>query len=437
MQPSLGIPTDPRLAAALARLDQQVDWERRSRARMRVSVEPERDLLARLGSPQAGLPAVHVAGSKGKGSVAALVAAGLGRGGLRTGLYTSPHVERVNERVAVGGEPLADEALAEALERALAAREAAVSAGSAGTDATWFDIVTAGAFWAFRRAQVDWLVVECGLGGRLDSTNVLGAEVCVITTIELEHTAVLGSTRSAIALEKAGILSPGSTLVTGVPPDEEAGRALERRAEELGVRVLRPGWLGGERPAVADCNRALAELALAELGRRGHDDAAGMPLGPHLLDVLALEHARLPARMERFDVRGVPLVLDGAHTPNSARDVLRDLARDPGLPGSPIAVVGMAREKDLTGILKALAAHVDRLVCTSTGSELHRAPGEIAGAAADLGMAAETAASPGMALDRALELAREGRGWVLVLGSLWLAGAIRPLLLSTTRASGC
>jgi folylpolyglutamate synthase/dihydropteroate synthase len=141
--------------------------------------------------------------------------------------------------------------------------------------------------------------------------------------------------------------------------------------------------------------------------------------------------------MERFEVRGVPLVLDGAHTPNSARDVLRDLARDPGLPGRPIAVVGMAREKDLPGILKALAPHVDRLMCTSTGSDLHRAPWEIAGAAADLGMAAETAASPGMALDRALQLACEGRGWVLVLGSLWLAGAIRPLLPSTTRASGC
>jgi dihydrofolate synthase/folylpolyglutamate synthase len=436
MQPTSS-KSETRLAAALARLDQQVDWERRSRARMRVSVEPERDLLARLGSPQAGLPAVHVAGSKGKGSVAALVAAGLGRAGLRTGLYTSPHVERVNERVAIGGEPLADALLAEALERALATREAAVAAGSAGAEATWFDIFTAAAFWAFRRAEVDWLVVECGLGGRLDSTNVLGAEVCVVTTIELEHTAVLGSTRSEIALEKAGILSRGCTLVTGVPPDDEAGRALDRRAEELGVRVLRPGWLGGERPAVADCNRALAELVLAELGRRGRTDATGRALGPHLLDALALEHARLSARMERFEVRGVPLVLDGAHTPNSARDVLRDLARDPGLRGRPIAVVGMAREKDLTGILKALAAHVDRLVCTSTGSELHRAPGEIAGAAADLGMAAETAASPGMALDRALQLACEGRGWVLVLGSLWLAGAIRPLLPSTTRASGC
>src|SRR5689334_6392498 len=235
----------PRLAQALARLDALVDWEKRDRhAAMRQSLEPIAGLLARLGDPQRAFRAVHVTGTKGKGTTAALVEAGLRRAGIATGLYTSPHVERVNERVRVRGAEVADDVRAAARERTLDARAGAPQ-GSAPSESTWFDVLTAAAFLVFADARVEWAVVEVGLGGRLDSTNVVDGEVCVITNIDLEHTNVLGPTRRDIAREKAGILKPGATLVTGVragegPGEDDPALVIERAAAALDVRVLRP-----------------------------------------------------------------------------------------------------------------------------------------------------------------------------------------------------
>jgi dihydrofolate synthase/folylpolyglutamate synthase len=366
--------------------------------------------------------AVHVTGSKGKGSTSALIAAGLTRAGLRTGRYSSPHVERIQERVTIDGVEVGDAPLAEALERAFEARERV-----RGLEPTWFDVVTAAALWLFRRERVDWLVAEVGLGGRLDSTNVLDGEVCVITNVELEHTAVLGGTRAAIAAEKAGILKSGCSLVTGLAAADEAGAVVEARARELGVRVLRPTWVGrGEQPSIEATNRSFAELALDELGRRGHRSADGAALSAALLDDEAVARARLPGRAERFRCGSTTVVLDGAHTPGSVAAVLRDLAEDPSLLGRPIAVVGLARDKDGPAILKTLAPAVESVVCTSVGSELHRTPEQIAELATAAGIAAKTVAMPLDALEQALTLARER--WVLVTGSLYLAGAIRPWL---------
>ena len=428
-----------RLAALLARLEGLVDWEKRKRGgAMRVSVAPARDLCARLGDPQRELRVVHVAGSKGKGSVSALVAAGLTRAGLRTARYASPHVERLHERFVLDGREVGDELLCAGLERALAAREAALASGTPGSAATWFDLVTAAALWMFREAGARWLVAEVGLGGRLDSTNVLSAEVCVVTTIELEHTAVLGATRAAIAAEKAGILDPGTTLVTGVPAGSEAGEVIDAHARRLGVPVLRPPWLaqgtGGR--TIEARNAALAELVLEELGRRGVRSADGRALGAWLLDPATVAEVRLPARKERFEVRGVPVVLDGAHTPESVTAVLSDLEAAPPRPGKPVLVLGLARDKDLAGILKALAGRADRVLATSVGSELHLTPEEVAGAAAGAGMEAETAPTPPQALERALAAAGGGR-WVLILGSLYLAGALRPLLRRALQEPAC
>jgi dihydrofolate synthase/folylpolyglutamate synthase len=414
----------------VAKLDLLIDWERRKRANMRVSTQPERALLERMGLAQPRFRVVHVTGSKGKGSTSALIAAGMqrvcGPSGLRVGRYASPHLERIHERIAIDGADIDDDLLARALERALAAREQVVIAEPA-TDPTWFDVVTAAALWAFEERRVDWLVAEVGLGGRLDSTNVLDGIVCVITNIELEHTAVLGTTKSAIAAEKAGILKPGCTLVTGVPSADEAGRVIDARAAELGVSALRPAWVErGERVSIESANRSLAELALDELGRRGWPSKQ-TPFSSRALDDQALRAARLPGRFERFEVDGVRVVLDGAHTPNSVREVLRDMAEDPSLSGRPVVVLGMARDKDLAGILKALHGVADTLICTSVGSELHRTPEEIGECATAAGMAAETAATPRIALTRALALARREHP-VLVIGSLYLAGALRPHL---------
>jgi dihydrofolate synthase/folylpolyglutamate synthase len=189
---------------------------------------------------------------------------------------------------------------------------------------------------------------------------------------------------------------------------------------------VRPDWVErGESPPIAARNRSLAALALDELGRRGVLARDGRPLGGHLLDDDAVRAARLPGRCERFSVGGIPVVLDGAHTPESVALALRDLERDLG--PRPIAILGLARDKDLDGVLKALAHRVERLVCTSVGSALHRTAEEIGGAAAAAGMAAETAATPRTALERAVQ-ASGGRGWILATGSLYLAGALRPVL---------
>lgn len=455
-------PDEARLAAAVARLDALINWERMKRtAATRFSLEPARDLCARLGAPQRSWRAVHVAGSKGKGSTASLIAAGLRAAGISEALYTSPHVVHLRERLRIGGADVAPGPFAEALEAALLAREAGLSAAAPAGEATWFDLVTAAAFVAARGAGVGWMVAECGLGGRLDSTNVIDGEVCVITNIELEHTAVLGSTRALIATEKAGILKPGSTLVTGVAADDEAGRAIDARARELGVRVVRPLEGRWAVASVAERNHALAAAALDELGARGvrgvrpgpggpgRGGGSGAPLAGSLLAPEVVAGARLPGRLEWFSHQGIPVAIDGGHVPSSVRDVLRDLSSgapgDPGQPaargpeGRPVVVLGLARDKDLPGILKAVAALTDRVVCTSVGSDLHFTPHEIAAEAKRLGLGAETAPNPRAALEHAMHLARttSGGSWVVATGSLYLAGALRAHLSNADPSRRC
>ena len=292
------------LAVQMARLEGLIDWEQRERApgargqAMRVDLRPIEDLASLAGRPDRGLCVVHVAGSKGKGSVAALVAAGIGAAGLRVGRYGSPHVEHVRERIVLDSQPISDGALAEALETALDLRDAAVAFGSDGAEATWFDVLTLAAMVAMRDAGIRYAVFECGLGGRLDSTNLLVGEVCVVTNIELEHTAIPGSTRAEIAFEKVSILGQAATLVTAVPDEpDEAGRVIARHAEMMGSAVLRPAWVSGEAPcAVADRNRDLAVLVLDELGRRGW--AGAVPVAGALLTPDVVAKAALPGRLE-------------------------------------------------------------------------------------------------------------------------------------------
>lgn len=416
------------LAQVVARLDALVDWERRSRAAMRVSTEPARALSERLGAPHERLRVVHVTGSKGKGSTSALIAAGLQAAGLRVGRYGSPHVERINERVVIDGVPVEDDVLAEGLGRALDARAAVVGADPA-IEPTWFDVVTVGALWCFERARVDWLVAEVGIGGRLDSTNILRGEVCVITNVELEHTEILGRTRALIAREKAGILEAGATLVTSLAAGDEAGAIAAARAVELGCSVLRPPWAGATPPlSLARANRDLAELVLGELGRRGERGAGGAVVGPRFLTDALAAAAALPGRCERFSAGGRTVVLDGAHTPGSVSALLRELDADPELAGRPLVVVlGLARDKDLPGILKALVGRAERVICTSVGNALARTADELRLEIEAAGARCEALTPPRAAVERAVEFADQG--WVLVTGSLHLAGAVRAHLV--------
>ncbi|PIK74626.1 bifunctional folylpolyglutamate synthase/dihydrofolate synthase [Methylobacterium frigidaeris] len=394
---------------------------------MRVGLDPMRDLLHRLGEPHERLRVIHVGGTKGKGSVCALIEAGLIRAGLRVGRYASPHVESVAERVCLQGRPVEDARLAQALARALDAHEAARRDGTAGQDATWFDVLTAAALTIFGEAGLDWAVIEVGLGGRLDSTNAVGSEVAVVTNVALEHTEILGTTRAAIAAEKVGILKPGAVLVTTLPADDEAGAVVAARAAALGCPVLRPAISDGA--AIEEENAALAGLVLDHLGRSGALGRDGAPLRANLLDAAARASARLPGRLERRRVRtaarAVPVVLDGAHVPFNLAAVLRDLARAPDLSGPCIALVALAGDKDAAGFLSVLAGYGASVVATEMPERRGHAAAALRALAAAEGMEAEAVAAPDAGLTRAADLAARRGGWLLVTGSLHLVGALR------------
>jgi dihydrofolate synthase/folylpolyglutamate synthase len=209
---------------------------------------------------------------------------------------------------------------------------------------------------------------------------------------------------------------------------DEAGAVVAARARELDVGILRPAVrVDGRRATVEQRNAALAELALEALCARGVRGPSGQPLVTRL-DAGLLSAARLPARQERFVAGACPVVLDGAHTPGSVAAVLSDLWAATDLHGRPSVVLGMARDKDLAGILKVLAPAAEKVFGTSVGTELHRTPDEIAAAARAVGVEAQSASSPRAALDLALAHARSRGSWVLIVGSLYLAGALRPEL---------
>jgi len=408
-----------RLEGVMDELDRLVNWERRDRtADMGRTLEPVRDLLARLGEPHKVARVVHVAGTKGKGSVAALIAAGLSAAGARCGCYASPHVERVTERVRVDGEEVGEEALAEALERALLAREDAQREDTAASSATWFDLFTAAAFQLFADAGCEWVVLECGLGGRLDSTNAADGDVCVLTNVDLEHTAVLGDTVRAIAKEKAAILPEGGVLIVGsVEEESELSRVARELAAERDARVRFMDERGG---TFAEQNERVARAALEEVVACG-----GLRAAPRLgADVISA--ARLPARAERFTVGARPVVLDGGHVGSSVRGLLEELSQEEAFSGPCEAVLALGREKDAAAVLKALRGQVDRVHCTTSNGGPLATGEELAQLGRELGIDAKDAGSSREALEAALD---GDASWILVLGSFYLAGELRPLLL--------
>ncbi|MGQ0567514.1 MAG: bifunctional folylpolyglutamate synthase/dihydrofolate synthase [Gemmobacter sp.] len=387
-------------------------------------------LLARLGHPERSLPPViHVAGTNGKGSTQAMIRAGLEAGGGRVHAYTSPHLARFHERIRLAGDLIAEDHLTALLDECAAANGA--------DPITFFEITTAAAFLAFARVPADWLLLEVGLGGRLDATNVVDRpRLCVITPVSLDHQQYLGETVAEIAGEKAGILKRGVPCVVG--PQTDAGLAvIEGRAARLGVDLMVRGQQWHCWP---------------ERGRMVFQDEAGLldlPLpnlpGPHQIDnagaaLMALRHlgtgdpeaavtrAFWPARMQRLRrgplveaAPGVELWLDGGHNPAGGQALAATLAAMP--PRRTFAICGMLNTKDIAGYLRALAPHLAGLAAVSIPGEANTLPaGHTAGVAREVGIAAVEAAG---VLPALADIAAQAPGArVLICGSLYLAGSV-------------
>lgn len=410
----------------------------------RLDLAPSRRLLARVGDPQRALQVLHVAGSKGKGSTALLAEAILSAAGERVGTFTSPHLERWTERFRVGGGevPVAD--LARAIEM-LRPHVEALRRDDPRAAPTFFDVITAAAFVLFRDAGVDRAVIEVGLGGRLDSTNVVEPQVGCITTIELEHTDRLGKTLASIAGEKAGIVKPGCPLVTGALPPAAAavvqaraaaaGASLARLGHELALDV-RAADASGVRFAFCDgalafeatipvlgphhaANAALAAACVRRLP--GFDDARTADAARR-----GLAGARLPGRIEI--VSQAPLVIvDGAHTEASARALAAALSLLPRAHSR--LVLSVSTGKNLDAILAALLPLADDVYVTRADATRSLAAPELAAAVRAAAPALSVHAIPSPHL--ALRAAHEGLGpddLLCATGSFYLAGIARSVL---------
>lgn len=389
-----------RLATALGALYARVPLG------MRLGLEPMREACARAGNPERSFDVVHVGGTNGKGSTSAMVSAMACAAGLRVGLYTSPHLVRFAERIRIDGEAVDDGTLVHVLEDAL----------RIGADLSFFETTTLAAFLAFRALNVDIAVIEVGIGGRLDATNVIDTpKVTAVTSVGLDHQDKLGDTLAAIAREKAAIAKPGVPMVFGPLPLEADAAAVEIAAA-ANARIVRcselPPWvhvgLGG--PHQRD-NARVAFTIGGELGL------------PEEVRGRGVSEARWPGRLEPLDVRDGPYrgrwILDGAHNPDGARALVEALR------GQHVGalVFGALADKAWREMLATLASLDVPRFYTPPAGRAPVAPAELASLCA--GTEAES-------LSDALQMARDaaGEGRVVVAGSLYLVGAARALLMN-------
>jgi dihydrofolate synthase / folylpolyglutamate synthase len=392
-------------------------------------------LLDRLGNPQDHLPPViHIAGTNGKGSTQAMIRAGLEKGGLagaglRVHAYTSPHLVRFHERIRVAGSLISEPALAALLDECEAAND--------GAPITFFEITTCAAFLAFARTPADYLLLEVGLGGRLDATNVIEKPaLTVITPVSLDHQQYLGDTLALIAAEKAGILKRGVPCVVG-PQAEDGLTAIETRAAGIGAPLLAHGqhWHAREEfgRLVYEDERGLLDLPRPNLPgphqiqNAGAALAALRALGAGDPDA-AVTCAEWPARMQRLRhgplidaAPGVELWLDGGHNPAAGQAIADTLSRLPARP--TFAICGMLNTKDVTGFMVPLTGHLSGLIAVPIPGEANTLPADTTAAAARAaGIDASSADSPAAALSAIA--ARDPDARVLICGSLYLAGRI-------------
>ena len=426
------------------------------RGRWKNDITPDLDriraLLDVLGDPQRAYPAIHLTGTNGKTSTARMVDAVLRAHALRTGRTTSPDLESITERIALDGQPLSQDAFAAVYDEVVPLAELVDARVGR---VTYFELLTAMAFASFADAPVDVAVIEVGLGGRWDATNVIDAMVTVVTPISLDHTRLLGDSVADIAAEKAGIIHPLSVAVLGQQV-EAAAEVLTARAAEVGAGVLREGIdfgvldrrlaVGGQQLVLRTPGATYGDVFLPLLGAHQAHNAAcalaavqaflGSPLEPDLVRE-GFAMADSPGRLEIVR-RGPTVLLDGAHNPAGARALAATLDTELAF-RHVVAVLSVLDDKDAAGIIEALEPVIDVMVCTESGSSRALPADDLAAVAADVLGGDRVIAAPRLAdaieeAMRALDdlaLAGEGPGEsaaVVITGSLTTVGSARTLL---------
>ena len=434
--------------------------------RRKFRLEEMQTLVAALGHPERRFRSILVAGTNGKGSTCATLASILQAAGIRTGLYTSPHLERVNERIRVNGEAIGDDDFARHYFRVDDCANQLVTEGKLPGAPSFFEMLTALAFEAFAAAGVEIAVLEVGMGGRLDATNVVDPLLSVITDISLDHTEWLGDTITLIAREKAGILRRNGVLIT-LPQHPEANQAIGEVAVELDVQGVnaaeylpafhlsanesdtrdaflrnryRIQMLGEtievDSPLAGEHQRrniALATAAAVEIRNRfGYKiDAEQIAEG--------IRRTQWPGRLELFEIPGrARVLLDVAHNPAGVwtlRAAVSQLLSSETRAGSAVLVFGCMKDKAFDEMAQILFPLFDRVLATPILSPRSASTDELLQAAAKVGVRAEAASDGRQALERALNEAPKD-ALVVVAGSVYLVGEVRPWLLARRGAVG-
>ncbi len=395
---------------------------------MKFGLRNIRTLVREAGHPERGFPSIHVAGTNGKGSTSAFLASAFTEAGYRTGLYTSPHLVRFTERIRIDGREIDEERLVGYVRRLRPLIEK--------TRATFFEATTCVAFLYFADENVDVAVIETGLGGRLDATNVLRPLVSVITNVSLEHTEILGRTVRAIAREKGGIIKRNVPVVTGAA-DPAVIEVLRRRAASLGARLTRSGDTGkrprgpGGRPGLhGDHQRRNAALALCTLGVL-KETREGKALFPRLTGAVirrsfarVVKNTGLRGRLESLPYRGRTVVLDVAHNPAGMETLVAAIRKGGGK--NLVTVFGVMKDKDYPAMLSALAGVSRTVIAVAPHQKRALSSERLCRLGREKGWAVRDGGSVKKGIRKALRQARGGK--ILITGSHYVVGeALRAL----------
>lgn len=410
---------------------------------MVLGLDRMEELLRRLGNPQDDLKVIHVAGTNGKGSVSKYLEEGLSACGYKMGLYTSPYIETFNERIRYDGADISDEDLEYYGQKVVSAAEAMVADGL--DSPTEFEVVTAIAFLYFADRQADITILEVGLGGIGDSTNVVKSPLAsVITSISYDHMAQLGSSLAEIAVNKAGIIKTGCPVIANVP-QRDAAKIIARKAYAMGSRLYD---ISGIRAAVSD-ETPFSQKVSMELYEKSYSDVEISMVGRHqaenlktalaTLEILrksgavkldrealyeGLKRARQPGRFEVISEDPL-VIIDGAHNEAGAQALQETMAQH--FAGKKILLVaGILADKEIDSIVKFLTKITDHIIVTEPDNPRKLAAEKLAGHVADFGVAAEAVSDVEAAVHRAKELS-DGYDVILFAGSLYLIGDVRRL----------